>query len=132
MTDTQPDSLDLELQVPRRVPAGEPVPITLRVHNRTERALDLYLRGREITFDVEVARPDGEVVWRLLDDEIIPAILHLRTLQPDERIEIPATWDQRTKEGRLLEAGEYAARGFLLVEGAPLETPWTPLLIDER
>jgi hypothetical protein len=132
MTDTVPDSLGLELLVPPRVRPSEPVPITLRVHNRTQRDLDLYLRGRAITFDVEIARSDGDVVWRLLEDEIIPAIVHLRTLHPDERIELQALWDQRTKESRPLEPGEYAARGLLLVEGAPLETPSTPFRIVER
>ena len=126
------DSLGLELVLPPRARAGEPVPITLRVENRTQRPLDLYLRGRTVTFDVIVARPSGAVVWRRLEDEIIPAIIHLRTLAPAERLEREAQWNQRTKDGTLVEAGEYTARGLLLVESDPLETPSVPLRIVER
>jgi hypothetical protein len=129
---TAPDSLSLELVLPPRVRAGEPVPITLRVENSTGRTLDLYLRGRTITFDVVVARAGGEVVWRRLDDEIIPAIVHLRPLAPGERLEIEAAWDQRTKQGARLEPGEYVARGFLLVEGDPLETPPAAFRVGEQ
>jgi hypothetical protein len=116
------DSLALELVVPPRVGVGETVPIILRVQNRTQRALDLYLRGRSLAFDVVVARPSGEVVWQRLRDEIIPAIVHLKTLAPAERLEIEAVWDQRSNEGRLVGEGDYTMRGLLLAEGEPLET----------
>ena len=130
-TVTEPaDSLGLDLLVPSRIRAGEPVPIELRLENRTGRALDLYLRGRTITFDVVVARPSGEVVWQRLQDEIIPAIVHLRTLAPAERLELEAVWDQQTNQGRLVEAGEYTAHGLLLVEGEPLKTPPVRLRIE--
>lgn len=130
--ETVPDSLGLELVLPGRVRVGEAVRMKLRVQNQTQRILDLYLRGRTITFDVVVARPDGEVVWQRLEDEIIPAIVHLRTLAPAERLELEAVWDQRTKQGRPAEPGEYTARGLLLVEGDPLETPSAPFRIVER
>jgi hypothetical protein len=128
---TEPsDSLGFELEVPPRIRLGEPVPMELQLENRTGRALDLYLRGRTITFDVVVARPSGEVVWQRLQDEIIPAIVHLRTLAPGERLELEAVWDQQTNQGRALEAGEYTAHGVLLVEGEPLKTPSVPLRIE--
>jgi hypothetical protein len=101
----------------------------LRGQNRTERSIDLYLRGRTTIFDVIVARAAGEVVWRRLEDEIIPAIVHLRTLAPAERFEVVTLWDQRTKRGKTLEPGEYTARGLLLVEGNPLETPSVPFRV---
>jgi hypothetical protein len=126
------DSLALELVLPLRVRAGEPVTIRLLVQNRTQRALDLYLRGRTSTFDVVVARPGGAVAWRRLEDEIIPAIVHLRTLAPAERFEIMAVWNQRTRHGGPVEPGEYTARGLLLVEGDPLETPSVPFRIVEQ
>jgi hypothetical protein len=130
-TVTEPsDSLGLELVVPPRIRLGQPVPIELRLENRTGRALDLYLRGRTITFDVEVARPGGEVVWQRLRDEIIPAIVHLRTLAPAERLELEAVWDQQTHQGRPVEAGNYTVRGLLLVEGEPLETQSVSLRIE--
>lgn len=128
----QPDSLGLELVLPRSVPARNPVQITLRVQNRTERSVDLYLRGRTATFDVVVARSGGEIIWQRLEDEIIPAIVHLRTLAPAEQLELVTVWNQRTKQGGPLEAGEYTARGLLLVEGDPLETPSARFRIVER
>ncbi len=123
VTGTAPDSLLLELVLPPGVHPGERVPIELRVRNQTARTLDLYLRGRTPTFDVVVTRPDGEVVWRRLEDEIIPAIVHLRALAPGEQLEIRGVWDQRRKSGRPAEPGDYAAQGLLLVEGDPLPTP---------
>lgn len=132
MTDIGREFLGLELLVPERLVRGAPATtITLRIHNRTQRHLDLTLRGRAITFDVEIARATGPVVWRLLEDEIVPAIALLRTLDPEERIELRAQWDQRTNEGRLIEPGDYAARGLLLVEGGSLETPWSPIHIED-
>lgn len=127
-----PESLSLELVVPPRVRAGEPVRMTLRVRNRTERTLDLYLRGRAVTFDVVVTGPGGEVVWRRLQDEIIPAIVHLRTLAPAEQLEAQAVWDQRGSEGQLVSPGEYVARGQLLVEDNALGTPAATFRIIPR
>lgn len=132
VTNLQPDSLGLELVLPRSVRAGERVQIMLRVQNRTERGIDLYLRGRTTTFDVVVSRSGGEIVWQRLEDEIIPAIVHLRTLAPAEQLELATVWNQRTKQGGPLEAGEYTARGLLLVEGDPLETPSARFRIVER
>jgi hypothetical protein len=108
------------------------LPFTLRVRNQTERTLDLYLRGRTVTFDVIVARAGGDVVWRRLEDEIIPAIVHLRVLKPGERIEVAVTWDQRTRGGGSVAPGEYTARALLLVEGDPLETAPVRFEIVER
>ena len=129
--DTASDSLALELVLPRQIRRGESVPITLQVQNRSRRTLDLYLRGRTPTVDVVVARQSGEVVWRRLEKEIIPAILHLRPLAPGECLDIGTVWDQRTSQGVKVEAGEYLARGVLLVEGDQLETSWVPLHLVE-
>ena len=122
------DSLRLRLDVPREVPLGSAVPLTLRVENVAGRPLDLYLRGREITVDVTVARAGGEVVWRRLADEVIPAIVHLRTLAAGEVVEVRAEWDQRIAGGGRAAAGDYVVRGAVLTELAePLETPAVPL-----
>jgi hypothetical protein len=118
-----PDSLVFDLQVPVEVRARTPVRATLRVENRASRSFDLYLRGTMLTVDVEVRDVAGEVVWRRLEGEIIPAIVHLRTLASGERIAAEVVWDQRTKGGRRVPPGAYTARGFLLREGEPLATP---------
>ena len=117
------DSLAIELAAPAEVSAGEPVRFTILVGNRGATPLDLCLRGRSITVDVEVRRADGALAWRRLAGEIIPAILHLRTLAPGVRIEVGAVWDQRTDRSTAVGPGEYVARGLLLVEGDPRPTP---------
>ena len=130
VTDDVRDSLGLRLGFPASLRVGEPVTVSLHVQNRTRRALDLYLRGRAITFDVVIARASGEVVWQRLEDEIIPAIVHLRPMAPEERFELQVAWDPRTRDGQLLEPGEYTARGLLLTEGEPLETPTVEFRIE--
>ena len=74
------------------------------------------------TFDVIVTQLDGEIVWQRLENELIPAIVSLRTLSAAERLELSALWDQRTREGTAADAGEYSARGLLLLEDESLET----------
>jgi hypothetical protein len=114
------DSLALDLRLPAVTPSGTPLPIVLRVENRSARRVDLYLRGRAPTFDVVVERAGGEPVWRRLQDAIIPAIVHVRTLEPGERVELEAMWDQRTAGGDFAAPGDYMARGFLLTEGGDI------------
>jgi hypothetical protein len=46
-------------------------------------------------------------------------------------MKIETVWDQRTNQGKPVEPGEYMTRGFLLVEGDPLETPSVLLRIVE-
>jgi hypothetical protein len=130
VTASAPDSLAIELLVRAEVGAGEPVHFVLRIANRGPRPVDLYLRGRALTLDLEVTRASGEVVWRRLAGAIIPAIVHLRTLAPGERLEVAADWDQRTARWAVAGTGEYRARGLLLVEGEPLASPWVGFRIS--
>lgn len=123
------DSLRLLLELPERVPPGRAVPITLVVENLTDRPLDLYLRGRTIAFDLTVRRADGGVVWRRLEDEVIPAILRIETLQPRGRLELRAEWDQRTNAGEPVPPGDYEVQGELLTEQDPLATPHVRLRV---
>ena len=104
--------------------------ISLTVENDTPRTIDLYLRGRTPTFDVVVTRVDGEIVWQRLENDIIPAIVSLRTLASAERLELTTVWDQRTGRGSAAEIGEYTARGILLLEGESQETKSVPFRIE--
>jgi Intracellular proteinase inhibitor len=129
VTAPAPDPVRLELLLEPRAPAGVPVRIRLRAENVTQRPVDLYLRGRTVTFDVVVAQAAGGVVWRRLEGEIIPAIVHLRPLAPGERLEVETEWDQRTNDGKPVEPGDYVVDGSLLTEGEPLRAPQRPLTI---
>lgn len=132
VTATPDDSLQLELVVPQRVRAGEPVRVTLRVTNTASSATDLYLRGREPTFDIVVDDESGRTVWRRLAAETIEAILLLRPLGAGAIMDVSYTWDQRTGSGTAVSPGRYTVRGMLLMESAERETAAVPLEITPR
>ena len=129
VTAQAPDSLRLSLVVPHEVRVGQRVPITLRAENTGARPLELYLRGRTIAFDVVIAPEGGEVVWRRLEGEVIPAILRLEVLAPGQVLELRAEWDQRTNAGARVAAGSYEVRGSLLTDAEPWESPEAGLRI---
>lgn len=122
------DSVAFRVELPRTAHAGEPVPIVLRLTNRTERTLDLALQGRPLAFDVTVAAPDGTVIWRRLEGAVVPSILALRTLAPAESLTFEAEWDGRDRNGRTAPPGRYLVAGTLPTDAAEgLTTPPAPL-----
>ena len=90
--------------------------------NTGDRVIDLYLRGREITFDVVATSDDGNVVWRLLDGAIVPAIVRIETLGPNASITVRAEWPLSTTAGVPVPAGVYMLKGMLLTDGPALHT----------
>lgn len=108
----------VSLVVPDTVAQGVSVPIRVRVLNTTSAPLDLYLRGREIAFDVTIIDSTGSEFWTRLEGETIPAILQLKTLAPGEVLELSHDWDQRNKRGRPAEAGVYSVRASVLTDGS--------------
>lgn len=131
-TTTAADSLRLTLELPARVGAGQAVPIQLRVENVSGRPLDLYLRGRSVTFDLVVADQGGAVVWRRLENEVIPAAVRIEVLPPGGRLDLEATWNQRSNDGNRVRPGSYTVRGELLTETVPLVAAPRPLVIEGR
>jgi hypothetical protein len=112
------------------VPAGEPVPVTLRLTNTTSKPITLYLRGRTIAFDLTVTRASGEVVWRRLEGETVPAILQVRELAPGEVLELEDAWDQATNLGEPASPGNYQVQGAVLTDRPePIRTPAVPISI---
>ena len=114
---------ELLLEVPATVERGAPVAITLHVTHPGPDALEIYLRGRAATFDVEVTDAQGHVVWRRLEGAVIPGIVQLRVLWPGERFDLHASWDQRDGTGAPVPAGDYRVRARLLTDA--LEPAWT-------
>lgn len=112
----------LEIVAPPSVRTGEAVPIALRVTNPGDRSLDLYLVGRTVTFDIVVAAPDGQVVWRRLEGASVQQILQLKTLAPGETLELKDVWRQRTNAGAEAELGDYTLTGAIPTDGKPLRT----------
>jgi hypothetical protein len=112
------DSVAFRVELPHAAHPGEPVPIVLRLTNRTERPLDLTLQGRPLAFDVTVTNQEGSVIWRRLEGAVVPSILALRTLKPAESLTFEATWDGRDRRGRAVPPGRYLVAGAL-----PTDTP---------
>ncbi len=125
------DSLRLQLELPGAVAFGDPIPMALRVENLSDRSVDLYLTGRPVAFDLIVIDSRGEVVWRRLEDAVVPAILQIRSLAPGESLEFEDSWDQRSNTGDLVPPGDYTVRGELLAEEGPLATSEETLHIVE-
>ena len=92
MADVASDSLRLSVYAAGRVARGVRVPIGLEIANVSGRALDLHLRGREITVDVRVRDASGAVVWHRLEGAAVPAILQLVTMTPGETLALEEEW----------------------------------------
>lgn len=121
------------IDVPRSVTAGAPVPIKLRVRNATDAPLDLYLRGRDATFDIAITDSAGDAVWSRLEGEPVQAILQLRTLAPGETLELSHDWDQKSQRGIPVMPGRYTVRGTVLTDGTTtLDSPPVELEITPR
>lgn len=81
-----PAPLELRLEAPRQVRAGQPVPLRLTLTNRGDRPVEVELTGQPIAFDLAVVASDGTEVWRRLVGVPIEAILQPRTLAPGQEI----------------------------------------------
>ena len=125
----RPDSMRVEIMVPRNVGAGQPVPVTLRISNGGDRPIDLYLQGRPIAFDLTVQR-GSEVVWRRLEGATVSAILQIRTLAPGEVFDLKETWKQTNAAGGRVDPGDYTVSGSVPTDREPLTAGPTPLRIS--
>jgi len=122
------DSVAFRVELPTAVRAGEPVPIVLRLTNKTERPLALALQGRPVAFDITVRRNEGSVIWRRLEGQVVSAILALRTLEPAESVVLETIWDGRDRRGAPAPPGLYEVTGTLLTDQPEgLTTRPTPL-----
>lgn len=124
------DSVALEIEMPREVPEGQAVPIALRLQNTLGERVELHLLGRTPTFDITITDEAGQVVWRRLQGQGIPAILQLRPLGPGETLIHEDRWDQRSNSGEPVGPGVYKVTGALLTdEPTPISSPTVVLRI---
>jgi hypothetical protein len=123
-------TIRFEIEVPPEVAAGQPVLITLRARNTGAKPIDLYLRGREIAFDITITSDNGEIAWRRLQGRTIPAILQVRNLGAGESLELSDTWDQQSSAGSPVGPGLYRIQGTFPTDSRqPAKTPAVPLRI---
>ena len=123
MTSPASEALRLELEIPNEVHVRGVVPILLRVTNTASHTLDLYLRGREPTFDVIASSQDGKIVWRLLENTIVPAILRIESLEPNASLTLHASWALSGESDTPIPPGTYSLVGVLFTDGPELRTP---------
>ena len=112
------EGVQVSLVVPDTVRSGDKVPMAIRLTNTTTSPLELYLRGREITFDIVIRDLAGNEVWRLLQGDPILAILQLRALAPGETLELRHEWDQQTRLRGQAPEGTYTVRGDVVTDGS--------------
>ena len=128
--DNAPARVTVEIKRRRR---EDPVHFIVRLANEHDEPVDLYLRGRDITFDVIVARAKGPIVWQRLQGQVIQAILRLETLGPLEAIELEGEWNLRDNKGRHVGYGSYEMKAVVLTDDTmSLESPPVLLDVDER
>ena len=130
MTASLPDSLRLSLTAPSEAAQGDVVPIAITLSNRGTRPVTLYLRGRDIVFDIHVIDARGDTVWQRLYDQVIPAIVQVKEVRAGESLELRDTWNLRSNKGAAVAAGDFTIFGSILRdEPEPMKTPSVSLSI---
>ena len=127
---TSTEKLQLEIDVPRAVDRGTPVPITLTVRNSSERQMDLYVTGRPLAFDLEITGADGATVWRRLKDQIVSQVLQIIELPSGATLELTDEWLQQTNRGVTVEAGRYTVVGELQLDGGTRSLTSVPMTFE--
>ena len=112
VTPAQSDSLILQLEAPAEASAGTTIRLTLTLRNSGKQPVRVMLGGRPPS-DFVVTATDGAEVWRWSTDQVIQAILEMKTLQPDEQLQYSAEWPARDNRGTLVSPGSYVVRGVL-------------------
>ena len=128
----QQSALRVELVAPAAVRAGEPVPVTIRITNPSDKPVDAYFVGREIAFDIVIRRAgspsanpgapprgqprpaDTSVIWHRLAGRAVQTVLQVRTLAPGETLELGDTWRQQSDGGGRVPPGDYTVEGVVL------------------
>jgi hypothetical protein len=112
--DTEGDTVSVTIAVPSAAAVGDEVPISIVVQNNRARHVDLNLTGREIVFDVVIARADSTIVWQRLRNATTQQILQLKTLGPNGSFTLYERWQPT-------EAGKFIISAELPTDGNPLQ-----------
>ncbi len=116
--------LEFTISAPGSVRVGQPIPITLKLTNVSDRPVEAHFLGRTIAFDIVVTTEDGAVVWQRLSEGATPSILQIRTLAPGEKIEWRDSWRPKRR-------GRYRVQGVLPSDDPePRRTPWVDIEVS--
>jgi hypothetical protein len=123
--------LELGLEMPARVRAGQPVPLKTMLRNVGKEPLELSLGGAEdpAVFDFVATRKDGPEVWRRLYGAQLSLNGRFLVLAPGQTVIFGHTWDQRDNKGRWVPPGTYHLRGVIPASGGAMNTESRVLVI---
>jgi hypothetical protein len=117
------DSVEVTISTPRYAALGDQVPISVVVRNNRQRRIELHLTGRDITFNIVVARTaDSTIVWERLRNVAVQQILQLKSLAPGESFTLSDRW-------RATEAGEFVIGAELPTDTKGLEAAPVRLVV---
>lgn len=128
-----PPPLELSLDAPEEMAAGEPIPFRLTLRNGGDDPIQVELGGEPITFDLVVTREDdGTEVWRRMEGFAVEDILKIVTVPPGDSVVFADVWSSIGNDRQWAAPGRYRLRGILPVVGTP--EGWTteerPLVIE--
>jgi hypothetical protein len=109
------DTVLVRISAPRTASVGDVVPITVVLQNNRERSIDLHLTGREIVYDIVIARANKSIVWqRLNPNATTQSIVQLKTLGPGESFTLTDNWTAS-------EPGSFVIGAELPTDAQPLQ-----------
>ncbi len=135
--------LRAELEIPSQVPLygrrrdyyywklGQPLPLTLKLRNVTDKPVELTLLRRP-AYDFVVTTDYGrKEVWRFSSGQAIFEISEGHRLAPLEELQFTAEWNQRSSEGQLIPPGYYCIEAFVNVTPEVENSAWGCLSIGK-
>jgi hypothetical protein len=135
---TAQEPITIELTAPATVKRGAEVPIRVKVHNGSTRALSVGF-GRQRVFDVLVSRAQGRAdssaVWSLPTFySTVRDVTVTDPVPPGRDTVFAVTWPGVDDAGRTVPPGASRIRATVsaeLVSTRQLWTPWVPITVEQ-
>lgn len=122
--------VEVLIDVPARVTAGEEVPIAATLVNRGRDSVRLTLPpGPRAPEEIVVATDAGAVVWHSAAHDSSGAATRTVVLAPGEIRGSGVGWDQRDDGGNPVPAASYRVRAILRQPPRAAVSAWKPLVV---
>lgn len=117
--------LRVELEIPSQVPLygrwrdyyywklGQPLPLTLKLRNVTDKPVELTLLKRPAHDFIVTTEYGRKEVWRFSSGQAVFETSEEHRLVPLEELRFTAEWDQYDSEGQLISPGYYCIEAFV-------------------
>jgi hypothetical protein len=115
--------ITFRVDVPPRVTAGQPIPITLTLVNHGDRGAQINYGGyagplSRMPFDVRITRAsDSATVWHRLEGVLIGDVGSTDTLASGDSLKFVDRWTQKLRNGQFVTPGIYCIRGAIFASG---------------